>query len=253
LRKASRIEPRFVEDDEDDADFAAGRWFGNRKDMFAAAGAALAALAIAINALFLQHGSHPAPIFASKALRATPVGELTGTVALPRPRPADGEAIKVEPAAPRTRAEIVGDIQRELARRGFYDGATDGVYGPKTDAAIRDFEQATGVKAGGEPSDAMLQAIARAPAKAVANAIPNPPPRPSDPIGELIAPPKQVTAVQRALAEYGYGQIRPTGVMDANTRAAIEQFERTRKIPVTGQISPRLLRELSALTGRPLE
>ena len=253
MRKASRIEPRFVQDDEDDADFAPGRWFGNRKDMVAAAGAALAALAIAVNALFLQHGAHPAPIFANKPLAGTPAGESTGTVALPRPRPVEGEATRFEPAAPRARAEIVGDIQRELARRGFYDGATDGVYGPKTDAAIRDFEQATGVKAGGEPSDAMLQAIARAPVKAMANAIPNPPPRPSDPIGELIAPSKQVTAVQRALAEYGYGQIRPTGVMDAGTRAAIEQFERTRKIPVTGQISPRLLRELSALTGRPLE
>jgi peptidoglycan hydrolase-like protein with peptidoglycan-binding domain len=41
--------------------------------------------------------------------------------------------------------------------------------------------------------------------------------------------------------------------MGPETKAAIAQFERSRKMPVTGQISPRLLRELSALTGRPLE
>ena len=37
------------------------------------------------------------------------------------------------------------------------------------------------------------------------------------------------------------------------TRAAIEKFERDRGLPVTGQISDRLVRELAAMTGRPLE
>jgi hypothetical protein len=76
----------------------------------------------------------------------------------------------------------------------------------------------------------------------------------NDPIAELIAPSsKRVLAVQRALAEFGFGQIRPNGNLGPETKAAIAQFERSRKMPVTGQISPRLLRELSALTGRPLE
>ena len=60
-------------------------------------------------------------------------------------------------------------------------------------------------------------------------------------------------AIQRALADFGYGQIKPTGVYDADTRAAIEKFERDRKLPVTGQISDRCVRELAAMTGRPLE
>jgi hypothetical protein len=34
---------------------------------------------------------------------------------------------------------------------------------------------------------------------------------------------------------------------------AIEKFERDRKLPVTGQISDRFVRELSSMTGRPLE
>ena len=60
-------------------------------------------------------------------------------------------------------------------------------------------------------------------------------------------------AVQRALNDYGYGPLKMTGQFGAETVSAIQKFERDRKLPVTGQISPRLLRELAALTGRPLE
>jgi hypothetical protein len=34
---------------------------------------------------------------------------------------------------------------------------------------------------------------------------------------------------------------------------AIERFERERKLPVTGQLSANVIRELAAMTGRPLE
>jgi len=69
----------------------------------------------------------------------------------------------------------------------------------------------------------------------------------------LIAPSKQVIAVQRALSEFGYGQIKPTGIVDPETQSAIQKFERERKLPVTGHLSHRVVRELAAITGRPLE
>jgi peptidoglycan hydrolase-like protein with peptidoglycan-binding domain len=83
----------------------------------------------------------------------------------------------------------------------------------------------------------------------------------ADPIARLIAPStapsiapsKRITAVQRALADFGFGQIKPTGVFDADTRAAVEKFERERRLPVDGQISDRLVRELAGMTGRPLD
>ena len=81
--------------------------------------------------------------------------------------------------------------------------------------------------------------------------------RRNDPIAELIGASvgssSRVTAVQRALAEFGYGQIKPSGVIDAPTNAAIEKFESEHKLPVTGRLSDRLLRELASMTGRPLE
>jgi peptidoglycan hydrolase-like protein with peptidoglycan-binding domain len=59
--------------------------------------------------------------------------------------------------------------------------------------------------------------------------------------------------VQRALADFGYGPLKPTGVYDPPTRASIERFERARKRPVTGQLTEQLLRDLRAMTGRPLD
>jgi peptidoglycan hydrolase-like protein with peptidoglycan-binding domain len=211
----------------------------------------VAAGAILANALYRQPGPHPAPIFSIKPrpVASEPVGGVVP--ALPRARPEGLVAAKLEAVA-RSRADIITDIQRELSRRGLYDGPVDGTVGAKTDAAIRDFETAAKLKPSSEPSEELLRAILRAPMKSEATA-PKAPARP-DPIADLIAGPSQrVIAVQRALNDFGYGPVKSTGNYGAETISAIQKFERDRKLPVTGQISPRLLRELAALTGRPLE
>jgi peptidoglycan hydrolase-like protein with peptidoglycan-binding domain len=61
---------------------------------------------------------------------------------------------------------------------------------------------------------------------------------------------QRIAAVQRALTDYGYGQLKATGTVGPETQAAIQKFERERKLPVTGQMSERLVRELSLATGR---
>ena len=210
----------------------------------------IAAGAILVNALYRQPGPHPAPIF---SIKPRPVaGEPVGGVvpAIPRTRPEGLVTTKPDTTA-RSRADIIIDIQRELSRRGLYDGPVDGILGPKTDSAIRDFETAAKMKASGEPTESVLRAIQRTPLKTEA-AAPKAPARP-DPIAELIAPSQRVIAVQRALNDFGYGPVKATGSYGPETISAIQKFERDRKLPVTGQISPRLLRELAALTGRPLE
>jgi peptidoglycan hydrolase-like protein with peptidoglycan-binding domain len=63
----------------------------------------------------------------------------------------------------------------------------------------------------------------------------------------------RVAAVQRALTDYGYGQLKPTGIAGADTQAAIQKFEKARRLPVTGQVSDRLVRELVAVIGHPIE
>ena len=208
------------------------------RDSMAAGVAVAAAAAILVNALFMQSGPHPAPIFANKP---TP---MTGAAAAFGQRKAADA--KVDLARPRS--DMVADIQRELLRHGFYDGAADGVYGPKTDTAIRDFEQAAGLRPSAEPNDMLLASIARSAIKAQPLALQH-----NDPIAALLAPSGRIVAVQRALTDFGYGPVKPTGIYDAETRMSIERFEKARRRPVTGQISDQLIRDLAALTGRPLQ
>jgi peptidoglycan hydrolase-like protein with peptidoglycan-binding domain len=229
------------------------RWLiRNARDCFVLIVAALAIAVIFINGLLLQPGPHPAPIF---AVRPPPIASTDPTGAIvatqPRRRPAGAEGDRTASVATRMRAEIISDMQRELARRGFYDGVIDGIDGAKTDAAIRAFEQAAGLKPSIELTEALLQTIARSTIKASAAGRTSAPRE--DPIAGVLISSRQVMAVQRALSDYGYGPLKPTGVYDADTRAAIERFERERKLPITGQISERVMRELVALIGRPLE
>jgi peptidoglycan hydrolase-like protein with peptidoglycan-binding domain len=298
-------------DDEDEARSFVGRLLARpKKDLIGLAACIVASGAIMINALFLQSGPHPAPLFSNiipanptaptaetitmppatkVAIRDVPVprlaapgmpAEATGAlpVRLPRPRPELSPPNTVElpkvdlPAAPapapaptaqRTRGELITEIQRELSRRGFYDGPVDGFYGPKTDGAIRDFEQAAKLKPSLEPTEVLLASILRSNvgAQAASSAAPQqrPPATIPGPQTRADAPQnsspssQRIVAVQRALAEWGYGQLRPTGQVDTETKTAIERFERERRLPITGHLSDRVTRELAAVTGRPLE
>jgi hypothetical protein len=75
----------------------------------------------------------------------------------------------------------------------------------------------------------------------------------NDPIGQLITMSARITKVQRALSDYGYGQIKMTGVLDRPTTEAIERFEHEHNLPVTGSISDRLMNELAVMVGHPLD
>lgn len=71
----------------------------------------------------------------------------------------------------------------------------------------------------------------------------------ADLIASSVGPSSRVLAVQRVLSAFGYGQIKPSGVVDEATSAAIEKFESEHKLPITGRLSDRLLSELAAMTG----
>jgi peptidoglycan hydrolase-like protein with peptidoglycan-binding domain len=107
-------------------------------------------------------------------------------------------------------------------------------------------KQAAAASVVAKTNTAPVQSAARPPA-------PIPVSSRSDPVGDLIIASRRVAAVQRALTDYGYGQLKPTGTVGSDTLAAIQKFERDRKLPITGQMSDRLVRELSVATGRSID
>ena len=95
------------------------------------------------------------------------------------------------------------------------------------------------------------------------------PAKPADAIGDMLrGPPASASAaasaspsaieatrillVQKALIKLGY-VVRPDGLMGATTRQAVEKFERERGWPAHGELTPKVLREISARSGLPLE
>lgn len=165
------------------------------KDTVAIAVALAAVTAILVNALLLQAGRHPAPMF-EQAVRSDPQPRVVQPAAenvnpLPRPRPV--EARNIEP----TRADDpVGALVRSTSQQATATMHPEAGLAPNASA--------------------------------------------------------RVAAVQRALTDYGYGQLKPTGTIGADTQAAIQRFERERKLPITGQISERLVHELGLATGKPI-
>lgn len=104
-------------------------------------------------------------------------------------------------------------------------------------------------------SDSLRPLVTGTPAHPVATS-PAPQPiaaRRNDAITELIGPSSRIAAAQRALAEYGYGQIKASGILDDATSAAIAKFERDHNLPNSGRVSDRLVKELTAMVGHPID
>ncbi|WP_458756681.1 peptidoglycan-binding domain-containing protein [Afipia sp. TerB] len=74
-----------------------------------------------------------------------------------------------------------------------------------------------------------------------------------DPLGDLINSNRRIAAVQRALTEYGYGQLKADGAIGPETQAAIRKFEIDRKRAPTGAMSDWLVQQVVILTGRPID
>ncbi len=198
------------------------------KDMIAGMLAFAAVSAIIANALFLQAGRHPSPMFGTvtrmPAVASAPVSPL------PRPRPVEAAARTVDP---------LPSAPRVIELRNADPRSTDPKSDPKSDPMTNLVKAITSPQA--TPSN-----IARPPA-------PIPAASRNETIPNQTPAARRVAAVQRTLTEYGYGQLKPTGVAGSDTQAAIQKFERERKLPVTGQVSDRLLRELTAMIGHPVD
>jgi hypothetical protein len=195
------------------------------KDTVAGALAFAAVSAIIANALFLQAGRHPSPMFGSVV--AFPAAALAPANPLPRPRPVEADVFAAEPKLAEARPAEPRPAEPKSAE-------------PKPADPLANLVKATSA------APAAPSMIARPPASI-------PVPSRNETSANPSSGSRRVAAVQRVLTEYGYGQLKPTGTVGTETQAAIQKFERERKIPVTGQISDRLVRELTAVIGRPID
>jgi peptidoglycan hydrolase-like protein with peptidoglycan-binding domain len=172
---------------------------------------------IVANAVYLQSGRHPAPLF---------------------------ETVYAPPSAAASQPDKhVEAVQAALRDAGYYAGPVDGIAGDRTKAAIAAYEQKLGWAATGAASRDLLRAVrADLPnqpivGEAASTGSPGPP---------AAAPDRNVAAVQDALAKAAYGPLRADGVFGRQTREAIIRFQQDHGLAVTGEINDALIVELRA-------
>lgn len=210
----------------------------------------------------------PSPRRALAAAAAPAPAATPGIADLLAPRAEPTPPLPIPEPPQRSQQEmLLIEIQRELARVGLYNGAIDGLTGPRTSAAIRAFQTAAGLPASGEPSLELLGAIRQPlPTTAVQPAVT----RTADGLAEaaalsrrereraeLIAAERRrhdearlrenVKIVQLALNRIGYGPLPTEGVDDGETRDAIRRFELDNGMPITGTASDALISRLISI------
>jgi hypothetical protein len=210
------------------------------KDTCAGALAFATVAAIIVNALFLQTGHHPAPMFGSVVVMPQATA-LAPANPLPRPRPVEADAT---PSEPKPVVEAKPAPEPRLAQESKPAPEPK----PASEPKPAEPKSAAEPKAA-DPLGNLVKSTSAAPVVAAPSNIPRPP----APIPVALSGARRVAAVQRALTEYGYGQLKATGTVGTDTQAAIVKFERERKLPVTGQVSDRLVRELTTVIGHPID
>lgn len=266
---------------------------------------------VAANALWYQPGHHPSPFMRTRDEEnpngipgyrlASGLGEQGNVTTFrierqtetPTPpatpaavNPDEAPALPALPAhasngaAPQGPSQLVTEIQRELARRGLYEGVADGMTGPRTTAAILFFEETVGMEQTGEPTTRVLSALKIDSATTVA-AIPKalPKDRPAaansggvaiDPVAAAIKnaeaekPKAQsvslttqkthtpvtndlVAKIQQGLVNIAYADVKVDGMAGEQTRQAIRNFEKHYRLPETGEPSEAVLKKLKSI------
>ncbi len=234
---------------------------------------AITAMAIMSNALFLQAGRHPEPLFATRPAVAVQAPARPAAVPLPHTR--EQQPVAVAAPAPRVAVTplaaqpapvdptkvMITSVQRELARLGIYAGAIDGLSGPRTKAAISAWQTAAGIKVTGEPTPELLAALQKPVAAAQPAATPVPAvvkeAASSDQVAAAVARAQELEReqaaiaqgatlrkVQEALNSIGYGPMQADGQISQPTTDGIRRFQLDNGLPVTGELSDKVVARL---------
>lgn len=212
---------------------------------------------IIANAIGLQQGRHPAPLFSTR--------ERAEELILPE-QSGRGNDMQVQEIS-----TLVLDLQISLRKIGLYEGPLDGLSGPATERAIRAFERRAGQAETGKANEALLALILLQGEAPQSSFIPIPRPKPGvaggssrgvEPVlaagttepalaagtAEQEADP-HLQKIQKALSDLGYGPLKADGVMGANTTAAIKRFELDRGLPLTGEPGSETIERLEMVSG----
>ena len=229
------------------ADFAGAKIAENPAVVGSSVAFAVVMFFVSSNALFYQPFKHDDALFATRSMETYVAPALPKPVSLNSIKSGANTAknpgsIAMETGRPRDIQLI--DIQSALAKMKLYDGTVDGVAGPKTKAAIQQFQVQAGLEPTGTIDPLLIDAIRTA--SIPAEKIPAPVLR--DPMPELDEESAEnaesasdsglndaeIRKIQAGLKAFGDSGIEIDGKIGTKTKIAIEEFQRLFQLEQTG-------------------
>lgn len=170
-----------------------------------------------------------------------PVGPAPpGPQPIPPPTP---PPVQCPPLRRGDRGPLVRVLQTQLQRSGFDPGPIDGIFGSRTDAAVRAFQQQRNLPVTGVVDVATWTALGVSctvtpPAPIPPTPVPPPGPFPPEqfhcPVLRFGARGPAVRLLQRLLQQRGFYTGAVDGEFGVSTQRAVRQFQRSQGLPVTG-------------------
>ena len=159
-----------------------------------------------------------------------------------------------------SRGSEVKAVQRRLKELGYLTGTVDGVFGAKTESAVKAFQKRNGLTADGVVGSATLAKLNSSSAKPAESASSGgnnstgntPAPAPEDD-GTLRSGDRgdKVKVLQRRLKELGYYAGSIDGVYGSGTIKAVRAFQERNKLTVDGVAGPSTQKILNSSSAKP--
>lgn len=133
--------------------------------------------------------------------------------------------------APFVDSKTISQVQQTLQHRGFHVGRSDGIMGPRTQIAVKRFQESENLEPSGQLNRQTLAALGIGD---------------EDAAGE---PPDRFTTatireVQKTLNNRGFRAGAASGVMNSDTRTAIKDFQESENLEQTGHLNRQTLTAL---------
>ena len=160
----------------------------------------------------------------------------------PQPTPAPSAPAATDPTTLKAgdKGDAVTALQQKLISLGYLTGKADGDFGSATEAAVRAFQQASGLTADGQAGKKTLEALETA-------CSPAPPQATPDPAAVLKKGDKSdaVRALQESLIALGYLSGSADGDFGSATEAAVLAFQKASGLKQDGQAGSTTLQALA--------
>jgi peptidoglycan hydrolase-like protein with peptidoglycan-binding domain len=210
---------------------------------------AKAGLAAAALAVLLLIGLAAGGVFSSGGKKATPPTTAASTTPTTTKTPTTTAKpvfdVPTTPLKPGDTGSDVTTLQKALVALGFAKGKADGFYGPKTQAAVKKFQQAAGLTADGIAGSKTLAALTSRSGSTPTSTQTNP--ATFDAPSTTLKPGDtgtQVEVLQRELAGLGYSPGTIDGNYGPGTVTAVKAFQQAAGLTADGVVGSKTLAAL---------